>query len=495
MVGNFANLCAFVAMVLSALDQWFRVHLQPTALVSCMVCDGDLQFRFSKRSEGYVLIEQIKLCPQAGELHVPSATSTLNHLLSWTTVYAANSFGIQRLLPLQAHVLPLLVRPLVSYSDRVINKEKMPHLIVAVAESNMGKSWSYLLGTVDYCIRGSHFQRSPKNSYPTPPRDSNKGPKAIILLPNLELCLRISCILSQILASASIKHQRIVSHTCLHMPEIHSLLMDPPDILVSTPKILKEAIEKGLKLESVKYLICDDIFHAQNDLDVLEIVKKIPFSSKDYPFKLAVFASKFSPRLDHLAMNLGMILKQTSASVASCSYAKVSFVNQTHPRLSFLPYPCLGHMTRCLEQIQHRFIPCKNKFRTLVEEIIQIFDLNQTALVLVKTKLEAQNLREILHATHNKSQCVVLNLEQDVVFDLRKFSDKQTVLINYHLPESLDHYYWNMMAFVTPLIQNMDGTVKISISKGSRLRSAPTSVISLYTIREQAQCALLQSSL
>ncbi|KAI9221745.1 hypothetical protein BC828DRAFT_397252 [Blastocladiella britannica] len=107
----------------------------------------------------FVLVEQVSLAPKANELHVPTCTNAPNHLLSWTTVYAANSFGIYRLTPLQSHLLPLFVRPLVQYSERIINKEKMPHLILAVGEGGSGKTWSYLLGCIDYIVRGSHFQR------------------------------------------------------------------------------------------------------------------------------------------------------------------------------------------------------------------------------------------------------------------------------------------------------------------------------------------------
>ncbi|KAJ1504599.1 hypothetical protein HMI54_006805 [Coelomomyces lativittatus] len=65
--------------------------------------------------------------------------SALNHLLSWTTVYAANQLNMYQLSPFQSHVLPLLVRPLVNYSEKIINKEKMPHFIVGVGGEGCGK--------------------------------------------------------------------------------------------------------------------------------------------------------------------------------------------------------------------------------------------------------------------------------------------------------------------------------------------------------------------
>jgi hypothetical protein len=110
--------------------------------------------------------------------------SAPNHLLSWTTVYAANSFGIYRLTPLQAHVLPLFVRPLVAYSDKIINKEKMPHLMLSIGEGGSGKTWSYLLGCIDYIVRGSHFQsvgqvQHVSHQYPSYPMMSGTMPTSL----------------------------------------------------------------------------------------------------------------------------------------------------------------------------------------------------------------------------------------------------------------------------------------------------------------------------
>ncbi|KAI9190468.1 hypothetical protein H9P43_001902 [Blastocladiella emersonii ATCC 22665] len=195
----------------------------------------------------FVLVEQVALGARAVELHVPTCTSAPNHLLSWTTVYAANSFGIYRLTPLQAHVLPLFVRPLVQYSERIINKEKMPHLVLAVGEGGAGKTWSYLLGCIDYIVRGSHFQRGGQQQNQNQQQGNGQqqgqgdgrgrnngnnnaggaGPKAVILLPTKEAVVKMRNLLAELATAITNSWMKSQDIACTTSPGGGSPVVNP----------------------------------------------------------------------------------------------------------------------------------------------------------------------------------------------------------------------------------------------------------------------------
>ncbi|KAL7750469.1 RNA-dependent ATPase [Sorochytrium milnesiophthora] len=384
----------------------------------------------SSTISSFVLLEQINLFRDVVELHIPSSTSVLNYLLSWTTVSAAHAFGVHRLTPMQAHILPLLARPLVNYSQKLINKEKMPHIIVGVGDNSCGKTWTYLLGCIDYIVRGYHFQRGEVRA-----RRARVGPKAIILLPSKEAVLKVKKLLAELTAaidnawtrsqfaqgnvgvamwdgrspSGAKTSRRLVTYLAILGNILNNSLsqsMDEFDIIVATPAFLRMVCDAGrLRLENVKYFVVDEVARLSDPLslrnftdDVRAIVLRLPQTSKEHSLKAVIFSRAFNLNTSFLVQQIAAAfpVNQLALPMGCSSYIKISVHNRTYP-LSILPKAPLVVLGERLHQyimdIPKVFIAVghSSHFEQLLL-VTQSHDATQAFVVLADEPVDAADL-------------------------------------------------------------------------------------------------------
>ncbi|KAI9139447.1 hypothetical protein BKA69DRAFT_634683 [Paraphysoderma sedebokerense] len=379
-------------------------------------------------------------------------------------------------------MLPLLVRPLVNYADQVINKEKMPNLIVGVSdEVGSGKTWSYLMGAVDYIVRGFHFKTDAAKSLSR--SDLRPGPKAVIVLPTKDAVIRMRKLIGDICEALSQQRHSngnnnfgvrssplVVTYLAIISRIQNAQLLkyiNSHDIVIATPALLRELVDRNqLSLAHVRFFVVDEVPHSTVDpsvdpnyaLDVAKLVSRLPPVTKYHNIKLLLLAREFNESTQYLVTKVAESYKISVPSnglhggrISCCQgFIKLETVRQ---KAEFVPPVVLRKLCDRIPcyvdaEVQQQFIlydDSDRKLNTLVDLIEKPSHADHIGFVVLTRDKSCANQLSIAIQTLTKrkvflSRCEHLaNITGDIRLEVQQNlskNDFRPVVIIMEMPDN-----------------------------------------------------------